>query len=129
MNYIAIRPSVALPDAVSKHLREHDMIEVQEDSPLGMLVVYESNFQPLWAREHGIELFDLREEILLQEWLSTLPPEDFRMVRVGDPDGECATRGTWVEHPFLTRESVRVIEQEARADVLRQRLEAWLRVS
>lgn len=107
MNYIALKPGIRLTEAVGKYLNE-DRAEVVSDER-GTLVVYESNFTPMYARDGRGEncTFDLEEEIAVHRFLGSLPVESFYMKRAGE---QCDYRGKWEDHNFTDYDSVLEIE-------------------
>lgn len=108
MNYIVLRPGVALTQAVSKYLNS-DTAEIVSNER-GTLIVYESNFTPMWARDRRGDnaVFDLEEEIAIQRFLCSLPTDSFHMKRAGEISDH---RGDWMAHDFLSESSVVEIEQ------------------
>lgn len=107
MNYIVLYPGVVLPEAVSKYLN-NDTAEIVSDER-GTLIVYESNFTPMYARDGRGEncTFDLEEEIAIQRFLGSLPVDSFYMKRAGEINDY---RGKWEEHDFSNESSVLEIE-------------------
>jgi len=113
MNYIALQPGISLSAEVKKFLHK-DTAEIVSDER-GTLVVYESNFTPMWARDRvgGCEaarannVRDLEEEIAVHRFLGSIPTNSFYMKRAGD---ECDYRGNWVEHSFRAEGYVAEIE-------------------
>lgn len=98
MNMIVLKPGIALTEAVMKYLNEDTADVISGDE--GTLIVYESNFTPLHARDGKGEhcTFDLEEEIAVQRFLGSLPLDSFHMIRAGD---DCDTRGRWLDHSFV----------------------------
>ena len=80
---------------------------------IGTAWVWETNIQPLWARTSVLDLLD---EVTILQWVLSLPPDDYRMVRTGE---ELGTRGDWVDHPFGTHEQVQSIIDEHDAEMAR----------
>ena len=111
-NYIAIKPSIPLTYAVMKYLNK-DTADIQI-AEMGTLIVYESNFTPMYARKGPGCTFDLEMEVEIQKFLGSMPESFFHMKRAGD---EIDHRGEWTDHPFGDNEAVIAIEQET-ADAL-----------
>lgn len=112
MNYMAFKPGVALSADVKKFLHKDTADIVTGER--GTLVVYESNFAPMWARDQGGEaarancVRDLEEEIAVQQrFLGMIPADSFYMKRAGD---ECDHRGNWEDHSFQSEGQVTKIE-------------------
>lgn len=105
MNYIALRHGIGLSDEVAKYLSD----AVESNDERGILMVFESNFAPMWSRDDKGQFCasDLREEVAIQEFLGSLKKSDFYMTRAGD---ECGHRGTWSEHSFALEPIVLDIE-------------------
>lgn len=109
MNYIALQPGIVLTDAVSEHINT-DRAEILSDER-GTLVVFESNFTPMLARDGRGEMCtcDLEAEVTLHRFLGTLQVESFYMKRAGEM---CDHRGQWVDHAFTTHDTVLEIEAD-----------------
>lgn len=109
MNYIVLKPGIKLTEAVSKYLNK-DRAEIVSDER-GILIAYESNFQPMWARDGRGEhcTFDLEEEIAVHRFLGSLPVESFYMKRAGE---QCDYRGKWEDHDFQDWDTVQEIEAD-----------------
>ncbi|WP_341744600.1 hypothetical protein [Azonexus hydrophilus] len=107
MNYIVLKPGIRLSEAVRKYLNK-DTAEIVTDER-GTMVVYESNFTPMWARDGRGEqcTLDLEEEIAVHRFLGSLPVDSFYMKRAGE---QCDHRGKWEDHDFQNCSSVLEIE-------------------
>ena len=108
MNYIALQPGISLPESVTAYLNKDTATILSDDR--GTLIVYESNFTPMWKRPASENCTaDLEAEVAIQRFLGTLAPDSFYMKRAGD---ELDYRGTWEKHPFSENESVKEIEYD-----------------
>lgn len=90
-----------------------DVATVVEMKGLGTAWVWETNTQPLWARS---SVNDLVEEVQILGWITTLPADDFRLVRVGDEIGD---RGNWKGFPLAAAPNVKKIVDEHAAEMNR----------
>lgn len=105
-NYIAIKPGIALTYAFLKFFSKDNAEMIETDA--GRLIVYETNFTPMWARQGVNCTFDLEQEIAVQQFLGSLNPEDFCMRRAGE---QTDYRGKWTKHAFKKHKLVREIDQ------------------
>ena len=107
MNYIALKPGVALTPPVREYLAHPEVSDHR-----GKLFIYESNFTPMWARDTKGKncTVDLEEEIAIHQFLGSLDREEFYMTRAGE--SECGHRGEWADHPFVGHDLVKDIESE-----------------
>lgn len=113
MNYIAFKPEIDLSDSVSQHLHK-DMAPLDRQK-IGTLIVYESNFTPMWARAAEENCTrDLEMEIAVQRFLGTLPVDSFYIQRAGN---QCDYRGASTDHPFAQDEDVIQIEADFLTDL------------
>lgn len=105
-NYIALKQGISLSHAMKLVGEGADVLSNHG----GTLIVYESNFTPMWARDGKGEacVFDLEEEMSVHRFLGSLDPQDFLMKRVGE---EFGSRGKWTSHPFGENHDVQSIEQ------------------
>lgn len=104
-NYICLMPQIALSSEVTRFLNV-DTADIVI-TPRGTLIAYETNRSPMWAREGKNCARDLEEEMVIQQFLGSLPQGSFYMKRAG---GECDYRGTLTDHPFKDHESVKEID-------------------
>lgn len=107
MNYLVLSAgamtSRPLPDLV-KHLLGGSPVQTRLGA---QLYVFESNFAPMWSRDQGRSVVDLRSELELQEYLNRFSVNDFRLVRVG---AETDSRGQWLQHPHVQHSDVLELE-------------------
>jgi hypothetical protein len=104
-NYIAVKPGVRL----SPDMRRAVEGSIVQSDDVGTLIVYESNFTPMWARDGRGEncTFDLEQEVAIHRYLGERATSDFLMKRVGS---EYGVRGAWKDHPFSGNADVRQID-------------------
>jgi len=105
MNYIALKPDIKQDKLFNKFMNEEDVLVTDE----GTLIIYQSNFAPMWTRgsEPHTKILDLENELMIQRYLGSLPDDSFHMKRAGD---DIDWRGSWVDHPFKDHEEVKSIE-------------------
>jgi hypothetical protein len=110
-NYIVIRPHVAVPAHISILLNDGPTERLADHR--GSLVVYESDFEPMFARDerNDARVPEIEREVAVHKFLDTLPANSFFMRRVG---WEYDFRGSWSDHPFLSEEKVTDIEKDFR---------------
>lgn len=113
-NCIVLKPEIKLTPEVTQYLNPSrtDIVRTEH----GMLICYESNFTPLWARDGKGECctLDLEEEVAVHRFLGSLPQHAFYMVRAG---AECGRRGNWAVHPFRDNPEVQAIEEAYAAKI------------
>lgn len=110
-NYIALAPSVQPTGAFYGFMTEN-LVSLDER---GSLIVFESNFCPMWARQQHDECtLDLEEEVMIHRFLGSLPASSFYMKRAGE---DCGDRGEWKEHPFKDHEEVKDIDAQYVAEL------------
>lgn len=112
-NYLALPPEHPLPGNAPWVAQLG--AELRRDAR-GTLVLFDTNFQPLWARfaGRGAYLTDLDTERALLQFLGTVPDARFRLVRVGELT-ELA--GTWNAAPFHADADVQALEAALRAEL------------
>ncbi len=110
MNYIALQPGVKPSEAFKKFMDSEAVLKDER----GTLIVYESNFAPMWSRSGENCTFDLEEEIVIQKFLGSLPNSSYYMKRAGDI---CDWRGDWKDHPFSADQEVKAIDANYQAAV------------
>lgn len=111
MNFIALKPGVTPNDAFQSFMK--DRATVLKDGR-GTLVVYQSNFSPMWRRHGENCTADLEEEIVIQRFLGSLPGDSYYMKRAGEI---CDWRGDWAYHPFGGEQDVMEINATYQASI------------
>jgi hypothetical protein len=101
MNYLVLKVGAAVSHMAASYLQRYHVVS----DVRGSLFIWETNIQPLYSREGKGEscTADLDEEVVIQRYLGTLNPHDFRLMRAGD---ECGMRGQWEDHGFREHEEV-----------------------
>lgn len=106
-NYIGIKSGIDLSKLES--ILNEENTELMLSSPDGTLIVYETNFTPMYARPSVEDCtYDLEEEIRVQRFLGSIPATAFYMKRAGE---EFDYRGEWETHAFLDHPDVANIEK------------------
>ncbi|MBG6083196.1 hypothetical protein [Rubrivivax gelatinosus] len=104
MNALMVKARHKPSADAAAHLDE--VATMVEMKGLGTAWVWETNTQPLWARS---SVSDLVEETSILRWVTSMPPGDYRLVRVGDEIGD---RGTWEGFPLAAAPVVKKVVQD-----------------